>query len=157
MKRLMKRLIAAMSIFVGTLLLVAVAINLSNVIGRYLFDKPIYWAEEGMVFLHVGLVIIGAALVTRDNAHLRMDAAEHLMPGRLKRWIDILTSVLTVVVALVVAWMSGGIVAGMIESEQRSVAMQLPLAIPYFAFPLGFALIALFALVRLVDLLRGRQ
>ena len=97
----MNRLARLIAVIIGTLLIAAVLINLSNVAGRYLLDKPIYWAEEGMVYLQIALVIIGAALVTRDNAHLRMDAVEHLMPARLKRKIDLVTALLTVVVTLV--------------------------------------------------------
>ncbi len=150
----MKFLDRLIAVIVGTLLLVAVAINMSNVAGRYLFDSPIYWAEEGMVFLQIAVVIIGAALVTRDNAHLRMDAVEHLMPRRLKRRLDIFTGVLTVVVALIVTWFSVGIVAGMIENDQRSMVSQMPLALPFSVLPLGFLLIALYALLRVIHLVR---
>jgi C4-dicarboxylate transporter DctQ subunit len=153
----MKKLISALSVFVGTVLLVAVAINFCNVFGRYALDKPIFWAEEAMGFLQVVLVVLGAALVTRDNAHLRMDAAEHLMPAPLKRWIDAITGVLTVAVALTVAWTSARVVAGMLENDQRSMGVEFPLGIPYAAFPIGFTLIALFAFLRVIGLLRGRQ
>ncbi len=152
----MKKLVAALSIFVATVLFVAVAINFCNVFGRYLLDKPIFWAEEVMGFLQVVLVVLGAALVTRDNAHLRMDAAEHLMPAALKRWIDVVAGVLTIGVALAVVWFSTGIIAGMLENDQRSMGVEFPLAIPYSAFPIGFSLIALFALARVIELVRRR-
>ena len=150
----MNRLARAISILIGTLLIAAVLVNLANVAGRYLFDKPIFWAEEAMVFLQIGMVIIGAALVSRDNAHLRMDAAEHFMPARLKRSLDIAAGIITVVIALVVVWQSADIVIGMAHNDQRSVALEAPLAVPYFAFPLGFALIALFALLHVVRRMR---
>jgi TRAP-type C4-dicarboxylate transport system permease small subunit len=146
---LLVRIVAGL---VGALLLLAVAINFSNVMGRYLLDMPIYWAEEGMGFIQIAVVVIGAALVSRDNAHLKMDAVEHFMSPALKRWIDIATGVLTVAVALIVAWMASDVVMQMMENDQRSMAMELPLAIPYSIFPLGFALIALFALARVVRL-----
>ena len=83
-----------------------------------------------------------------------MDAVEHLMPARLKRKIDLVTALLTVVVTLVLTWYSVGIVAGMLENDQRSMVSQIPLAIPFGVLPLGFALIALFALLRLIALVR---
>ena len=45
----------------------------------------------------------------------------------------------------------------MFENDTRSVALEIPLGIPYAAFPLGFGLMALFALLRLIALLRQRQ
>ena len=153
----MKRLTTAMSVFVATILCVAVAINFCNVFGRYLLDQPIFWAEEVMGFLQVVLVVVGATLVTRDNAHLRMDAVEHLMPARVKRWVDVITGVLTIAVALAVAWFSTQVVVGMVENDQRSMGVEFPLAIPYSAFPIGFMLIAFFALLRVVELVRRRR
>ena len=52
----MNRLARLIAVIIGTLLIAAVLINLSNVAGRYLLDKPIYWAEEGMVYLQIALV-----------------------------------------------------------------------------------------------------
>jgi TRAP-type C4-dicarboxylate transport system permease small subunit len=154
---MMQRLVRAVSMFVGILLLVAVGINFSNVFGRYLLDTPIFWAEEGMGFIQIAIVVIGAALVARDNAHLKMDAVEHFMPAALKRWVDVATAALTVVVALVIVWMASDVVMQMVQNDQRSMAMELPLAIPYSIFPLGFSLIALFALGRLVRLLSRKK
>jgi TRAP-type C4-dicarboxylate transport system permease small subunit len=152
----MNRLAQMVGWLVAMLLLAAVAINFSNVFARYVFDSPFSWGDEAMGFLQVGLVVIGAALVTRRNAHLRMDALEHLMPVPVKRWLDILACVLTIIVAIVVVVMSWRIAAGMFENDTRSVALEIPLGIPYAAFPLGFGLMALFALLRLIALLRQK-
>src|SRR5574338_691966 len=121
------RLARAIGVFIALLLIAAVLINLCNVAGRYLFDKPIFWAEEGMVFLQIAIVVIGASAVSRDNAHLRMDAAEHLLPARLKRVVDLIALLATVAAALVVVWAACGLVLEMYESDQRSVALELPL------------------------------
>jgi TRAP-type C4-dicarboxylate transport system permease small subunit len=154
---MMQRLVRAVTMFVGILLLVAVAINFSNVFGRYVFDTPIFWAEEAMGFIQIAVVVIGAALVSRDNAHLKMDAVEHFMPAALKRWVDVATAVLTVAVALIIVWMASDVVMQMMQNDQRSMAMDMPLAIPYSIFPLGFALIALFALGRAVRLFSRKK
>lgn len=153
----MDRLAQLVSWFVALLLLVAVAINFSNVVGRYVFDQPLGWAEEALGFLQIGLVVIGASLVTRNNAHLRMDAVEHFMPAGVRRWLDIAAGLLTVAVALVVVVMSARIVLGMLQNDTRTVVLEIPLGIPYSAFLFGFALIALFALLRVIALLRRHR
>jgi TRAP-type C4-dicarboxylate transport system permease small subunit len=53
--------------------------------------------------------------------------------------------------------MASDVVMQMVQNDQRSMAMELPLAIPYSIFPLGFSLIALFALARLVRLLSRKK
>ena len=152
----MNRLAQVVGWLVALMLLVAVAINFSNVVGRYVFDQPIGWAEEAMGLLQIGLVVIGAALVTRGNAHLRMDAAEHLMPAGLRRWLEVGAGILTVAVAVVVVVKSWDIVGAMRMTDSRTVVLEIPLAVPYGAFFVGFALIALFAALRVVALVRGK-
>jgi TRAP-type C4-dicarboxylate transport system permease small subunit len=78
------------------------------------------------------------------------------MGARVRRWLDLTACVLTVIVAIVVAVMSWRIAGGMFENDTRSVALEIPLGIPYTAFTLGFGLMALFALVRVVALLREK-
>ena len=150
----MNRLAQLVSWLVALLLIAAVAINFSNVVGRYVFSQPLAWAEEALGFLQIGFVVIGAALVTRANAHLRMDAVEHLLRASMRRWLDVAAGVLTIAVALVVVAMSWRIASGMLANDTRSVVLEIPLAIPYSVFVAGFALVALFALVRVIGLMR---
>lgn len=146
----MERFARVIGVLVGVMLIVAVAINFANVVGRYLFDHPFFWADEAMSLLQVAFVVIGASLVTRDRAHLRMDALEHWMPAHLKRRLDMLTSALSVVVAAIVGWMAFEIAGDMLQNDQRTMGADIPLVIPYSAFCAGFVLIALFALLRLL-------
>jgi TRAP-type C4-dicarboxylate transport system permease small subunit len=79
------------------------------------------------------------------------------MSAGVRRRLDIAAALLTIGVALVVVAMSWGIVLGMLRNDTRTVVMEIPLAIPYSAFVIGFALIALFALVRVIALMRRRR
>ena len=47
----------------ATLMLIAVALNSANIIGRYVLFRPIASAEEIMLFLLVGTVFLGNAIV----------------------------------------------------------------------------------------------
>ena len=153
----MNRLAQLVSWFVALLLIAAVAINFSNVVGRYVFSQPLAWADEALGFLQIGFVVIGAALVTRANAHLRMDAMEHLLLVSMRRWLDVAAGILTLAVALVVVAMSWRIASGMLANDTRSVVLEIPLALPYSVFVVGFGLMALFALARVIALLRRRR
>ena len=153
----MNRLARLVSWFVALLLITAVAINFSNVVGRYVFSQPLAWAEEALGFLQIGFVVIGAALVTRANAQLRMDAVEHLLHASFRRWLDLAAGIVTLAVALIVVAMSWRIVSGMLANDTRTVVLEIPLAIPHSAFLVGFALMALFALARVIAILRRNE
>jgi TRAP-type C4-dicarboxylate transport system permease small subunit len=130
-------------------LLMAVALNFANVIGRYFFNAPIAWAEEVMLFMQVGVVFLAAVAVSREGRHIRMDVAVNLLPAVPRRILEALAGLVEIAVAVAVAWLAIPLVKQLAEFDQRSQAAQLPLAIPQALVPLGFVLIAVVVAVRL--------
>ena len=57
-----------------------VAINFTNVIGRYVFQAAIYWAEEAMVYLAIWSIFLAAIAIAYDRAHLTMDFFSARLP-----------------------------------------------------------------------------
>ena len=57
----------------GTLFLIAIGINIANVIGRYVFAQPIFWAEEVLVFIIVWSIFLAATTIVYRGEHLNMD------------------------------------------------------------------------------------
>src|SRR5262249_36055639 len=72
-------------------LLVAVALNLANIVGRYVFFAPIASAEEIMLFLFVGTVFLGNSVVAWEGKQIRMDILLHAVPPRWRRALDLLS------------------------------------------------------------------
>ena len=64
------------------LLLIAIALNFANIIGRYVFAAPIASAEEVMLFLFVGAVFLGNSVVGWEGRQIRMDVVLHRPAGR---------------------------------------------------------------------------
>ncbi|HKD25861.1 MAG TPA: hypothetical protein VKC66_08065, partial [Xanthobacteraceae bacterium] len=56
----------------AVMMLIAVALNAANIVGRYVFFRPIASAEEIMLFLLVGTVFLGNAIVGFEGKQLRM-------------------------------------------------------------------------------------
>jgi TRAP-type C4-dicarboxylate transport system permease small subunit len=125
----------------GTLILAGVAINFANVVGRYVFLRPIIWAEEILVFIMVWCVMLGAVVVTWEDRHLRMDAVYHLTAPRVHRWLDLTSTVLFLLAGLFVLVQSARVVALVASTGQRSVVAEVPMVIPYGAILLSFAMI----------------
>lgn len=126
----------------------AVLINFANVVGRYLFLRPFIWAEEIMQFLNIWVVMLGAAVVTRNGAHLKMDAVYSLVPPPARRVLDALTNVVALAVSLYVIVQSIQMIRMLAATGQRSVIARLPMNVMYTAIPLGFGLTILFLLLR---------
>jgi len=125
----------------GSLILAGVVLNFANVVGRYVFWRPIIWAEEILVFIMIWCVMLGATLVTWENAHLRMDAVYQLGSPRVRRWLNLVSTAAFLVAGLFVLVQSTRVVALVASTGQRSVVAEVPMAIPYGAIPVSFALI----------------
>src|SRR4026207_676919 len=73
----------------GILFFVAAAINFINVVARYVFSDPIFWAEEILIFLVIWAVFIVAGSITYRGGHLNMDLVYSGMSPFWKRVINV--------------------------------------------------------------------
>ncbi len=134
----------------GTMISIGVVINVANVAGRYLFNSPIIWAEEILVFIMIGCVFLGAILVTWEGQHIRMD----MLSVRLGRpWRSIvlaLDTLVFVLVCLFVIYHSWHFVQLLYETGQSTVVARLPAWLMHGAILAGFTgmLLVVFARVR---------
>ena len=138
----------------AVLMLVAVALNFANIVGRYVFFRPIASAEEIMLFLLVGTVFLGNAIVGFEGKQLRMDVILHALPPALRRAFDIaadLTMIAVCVILIVLGWPAVEMLA---EFDQRSQAAEIPMVIPQALVPIGLGLNAFLVGVRLITSLR---
>jgi len=132
-------------------LLAAVALNLANIIGRYVFFSPIASAEEVMLFLFVGTVFLGNSYVGWKGRQIRMDVFLHALPAAWRRWFDVLADVTVIVVSIVIIVVGWPAIQMLAEFDQRSQVADIPLVLPQALIPVGLALNALFVAVRLID------
>jgi TRAP-type C4-dicarboxylate transport system permease small subunit len=139
----------------GTLILVGVVINFANVVGRYVFLKPIIWAEEVLVFIMIWGVMLGATLVTWENQHLRMDAVYHLTPPRVRRWLNLLSTLAFLLAGVFLLVQSARVVALVAGTGQRSVVAEIPMVIPYGALPVSFGVMVIVLVWRFRTFVRG--
>jgi TRAP-type C4-dicarboxylate transport system permease small subunit len=143
-------LVSAIQGLTAVLMLVAVALNAANIAGRYVFFHPIAEAEEIMLFLMVGTVFLGNAIVGFEGKQLRMDVIVHALPPRLRRAWDIAADVTMIAVCVILIMLGWPAVEMLAEFDQRSEAAEIPLVIPQALVPIGLGLNALLVGVRLI-------
>ena len=126
---------------IGSMILIGIIINFSNVIGRYAFLEPIIWAEEIMIYIMVWTVFIGAILVSYEGQHLKMDVFSVMMPSPFKEIINFVATASVLLVCLYIIPNNWIVVELMWNNDQRSVVAEVPMVIPHFALLAGFCLI----------------
>jgi TRAP-type transport system small permease protein len=133
----------------GTLFLIAIGINIANVIGRYVFAQPIFWAEEVLVFIIVWSIFLAAATIVYRGEHLNMDLFYAVMKRPLKRAVNTLVVALFIACAAIVVVQSYKVVSLYLVGGGVSVAAGVPMIVPHAAILVGFSLMILALLVRL--------
>ncbi len=132
----------------GVMFLIAVLINIVNVVGRYVFGAPIFWAEEVLIFMVIWMVFLMAGSVTYRGAHLNMDLVYSLLPAGWKRVINVGVAIALIVAPIFVAFQASKIVELQYTTHGVTAGTEIPLVIPTSALVFGFCFISLAALVR---------
>jgi TRAP-type C4-dicarboxylate transport system permease small subunit len=136
---------------IGAIILIAIAINFANIIGRYVFLAPLDWAEEVLVFLVIWAVCLGASAVTYDRRHLDMNLFEVAFPRRLVAALEVVKLVALVGFCGFASIQAWTIVTIMARNGQVSITAGIPMTIPYSAFVVGFTLIVVAALAEVAS------
>lgn len=140
----------------GVLFVIAAVINIVNVIGRYVFATPIFWAEEVLIFIVIWTVFLLAGSITYRGAHLNMDLIYSAMPPAGKRFINILVAVTLIGSTLFVAKESWKVVALHYGNGGATAGTDIPLFIPHAAVLFGFLFMAAAAIVRVRSYIAGQ-
>lgn len=143
-------------VLVGILFLIACAINIVNVIARYVFANPIFWAEEVLVFIVIWSVSLVAGSITYRGAHLNMDLLYAVLTPPWKRAVNIAIWLTLIACTSFAAVQSWKIVNLHYRTHGVTAATDIPLVIPHSAVLFGFSFMALAAIVRARSYFTGK-
>ena len=155
--RALDRLARIIELVLALAFILAVVLNFTNVIGRYLFGLSLLGSDEVQVFIMVAMTFLGAVVVTRRNEHLRMDVLAKRAPEGVRLVLRIAEQVLLIVLAAFVLSQSYFYAGQMLRIGRTSDMAGVPMWIPHASVTLGFALMLLIACWRLVSIVAGRE
>jgi len=148
--RFISLLLAIIRALAAVLLICSVALNFANIIGRYFFHASISWGEEAMLFFMVGCVFLGSGVVTWSGRHIRMDIIVRLMPETIRTALALFSEFVFLVTAIALVIFAWPTVRQLAAFDQRSLAADIPLAIPQAMIPIGLLIMAIMAAGRLI-------
>jgi len=156
-EKALDRLARIIELVLAFAFIVAVVLNFTNVVGRYLFGLSLLGSDEVQVFIMVAMTFLGAVVVTRRTLHLRMDVLVRFMPGPMQFVLRIAEQVLLILLAGFVLSQSYFYAGQMLRIARTSDMAGVPMWIPHGIVALGFALILLIACWRLIVVVTGRE
>lgn len=131
-----------------------VAVSFTNVIARYLFDASLTWASELSIFLFLWSVFFGAAYCFKKDAHIAVTIVLDIVPTPIAKAMLVISHVITLIYLAAVSFYGYKYLQLVIDLEERSVDLDMPMWIIYLVIPISFALAAYRVGERLVIILR---
>lgn len=152
MKKVLDGLTKVENLIMVVTFIIMVAASFAQVVNRNFFKLPISWFDEAAVYCMIYMVLIGTEVGLRDGTQIAVTAIVDKFHGKGKSVIQILAK-------LVVVLFSFGVFLGgvklmniQIKTGQVSAALALPMAVPYAAMVISFAMITLVQAVEVVGI-----
>jgi len=127
----------------------------SGIVARYVFHVPLVWSDELASILFMWLAMLGAVVALRQGSHMRMTAFVGLVGSSWSAFFNAL-AVMAPLAFLVLA-LPQAVDYAYEERLITTPALEVSNAFRAAALPIGFALMAVGAALRLVLLGRWRQ
>jgi TRAP-type C4-dicarboxylate transport system permease small subunit len=101
---IIKMINRSLSLSAGGMAGILMFLVFADVVGRYIFSKPIFGAYELVEVLMGWLIFAGLPLVSRAQQHISVDFVSAFLPARLRAVQGILVNFLCAVIAMVISW-----------------------------------------------------
>lgn len=120
-----------------------------QVLLRYVFDSPLIWAGEFVIYSIICMSFIGASMGVRHGVHISVDVLHAILPQTFTRWIRILSAGVGVCFAIALGLLGFQVFWQMLQIGQASPAMRIPIAWVY----LPIAVSAVFMILRYIGVI----
>jgi tripartite ATP-independent transporter DctM subunit len=130
------------------LVVAEIVILFAGVVSRYVMHSPLIWSDELASILFLWLAMFGAVVAFRRAEHMRMTAVVAAATPAMRAYLDVVATCAALAFLLLVIWPAYDYAYE--ESFITTPALQIPNTWRAAALPVGTALMALFALLRLV-------
>jgi len=138
----------------AALVVAEIVVLFAGVVSRYVLHSPLIWSDELASILFLWLAMLGAVVAFHRGEHMRMTALVARASPRTRAFLDVFATSAALAFLLLIAWPAYEYAYE--ESFITTPALQLANIWRAAALPVGIALMALFALLRLMQVGNGR-
>ena len=131
-----------------------VALAFYNVVARYVFGSSLTWAGELTVYLFLWSAFFGAAYCFKQDAHISITILLEKVPPKAAKGMLLLSHLVTFVYLVAVSWYGYEYLQLVIELDERSIDLEIPMWIPYLVIPAAFAFAAYRVAEKFIEILK---
>jgi TRAP-type transport system small permease protein len=134
--------------------IVVVSAIVWGVLSRYVTEQPATWVQEVTSVAFAWVVFVGAAEVHRNGRHVSVNLLTALLPAPVQRALGVAVEIFVVLYCFYAAWLS--LTQTIASHAAATPILGIPLSVPFGGVCIGFALMGLRGLQRLVMRLHRR-
>jgi C4-dicarboxylate transporter DctQ subunit len=148
LKLLDKAIDAVEDVSMIILMAVATVLTFAQVIWRYVFNDPVYWIEEVVLYSIITMSFVAASMGVRCGGHITVDLLKSMLPASMLRLFTIVSSLLGILFAVMLAYYGSRLFLTTLGRWQLSPALRIPVAWVYLPIAIaGVTLIYRYFLV----------
>lgn len=155
MRSLLNGLNRLLQVVAAMMLLAIVLIVLGNVFLRYFFHIGLGWTEEAARFLLIGMTFVAATIAVKTWGHFQLLVIRNWLPKRYHRGLQYLAVFVVLLMSAIL--IRYGIAIAEISWYQTSPTMDWSMGYLYSMVPICGAIMFVFALEHLFNLVRGQE
>ena len=134
-----------------SLLFFMMVLGTVDVIGRYLFNKPILGTLEVFEILLPAIVLLGLGYTQESRAHVAMGLLVIHLSSRKKIVLDIITNGCALFISVLIVW-RGWILSTVYWRMDRTIpTIDVPMFLPQLLVPLGALVLSLVLTVQIIE------
>lgn len=126
-----------------------------QVVMRYVFQNSLSWSEELARFCFIWLSWVGASYCVKIDAHLSVTALVTKLPAKLTPFVNLFMYTCWGIFAGFLAVQGLTLIKMILDTNQTSPALLIPMWIPVASVPIGSGLMAIRIIGKIYDTIKG--
>lgn len=141
MKSALKKLQYIENLIIVVSFAVMVICSFLSVVNRNFIKLSIPWFDELSTFAMIYMALLGTEAGLRDGSQIAVTALVNKFHGTSKTALEIIAKIVVTIFSAIVLYYSCHMAAMQAASGQLTAALHIPMAIPYLALVISFAII----------------
>lgn len=137
--------------FTSVMIILLTTVISAQIFFRYVLNTGVFWLQELSVIMMMWIVFLGASGAVWDNRHIGLNFIVESLPAGITIWVRVLSDLIIAVFSIL--FFNYGLTMTLKTGGTLS-ALRIPIGFTYAIIPVTAVLMALFAIIKLINRIR---
>lgn len=133
------------------LLFFMMILGTADVMGRYIFNRPILGTFEIFEILLPAIVLLGLGYTQENRAHVRMELLISRLSVRTQTILNLITNGCALLISILILWRGLVLTISYCYMGRTIPTIEIPMFLPQLLVPLGALLLSLVLIVQILQ------